>query len=125
MTSDEPSCSSPVHKQTSSASSSHAANNHASSKTSANIAAHHAEVIQKIREMGTPDEAESRNEFATGIGKIWEDYSLQCRNLPNINKVVLDLYRLYVLVNIVDFFEGFFIVDTVFKFFTFLACPTF
>ena len=102
MTSDEPSCSSPSQKQISSALSSHASNTHpsSSSKSAASIAAHHQEVLQKICEMGSPEEAEQRKEFAGRIGKIWEDYNLQCRNLPNINKVVLDLYRLYALVSV-------------------------
>ena len=46
-----------------------------------------------------PDaELEQRKEFAAKLQKIWEEYNIQCRNLPNINKVVLDLYKLYMLV---------------------------
>lgn len=72
--------------------------------SAASIAAHNADILAKLSEMSsagggsTPDEAANRREFVVKLGKIWEDYSIQCRSLPNISKQPLDLYRLYLLV---------------------------
>lgn len=66
------------------------------------IAAHNAEILAKLSEMShvgsTPEQSTARREFVAKLGKIWEDYSIQCRSLPNISKQPLDLYRLYLMV---------------------------
>ncbi len=91
-TSDEPSCSSPKLTRT------------PSTKSAAAIAAHNAEILNKLIEMGTtsPDNNDlnnqKRKDFVNKLKKIWEDYSIQCRNLPNISKQPLDLFKLYLMV---------------------------
>ena len=91
-TSDEPSCSSPKLSRT------------PSTKSAAAIAAHNAEILNKLVEMGStsPDNNDlnnqKRKDFVNKLKKIWEDYSIQCRNLPNISKQPLDLFKLYLMV---------------------------
>jgi len=97
MTSDEPSCSSPARTHPSNNNTSQTGNNLSHSGKSG--PAHHAEVLQKVCELGNPEtEAEPRRDFVVKMQQIWEEYNIQCRNLPTINKVVLDLYKLYMLV---------------------------
>jgi AT-rich interactive domain-containing protein 1 len=81
--SDEPSCSSPK-----------------LGSISTKSAAHNAEILAKVAEMGGGgggDEA-PRKEFASRLQKLWEEYNIVCRNLPNISKQPLDLFKLYVMV---------------------------
>jgi hypothetical protein len=99
ITSDEPSCSSPKHLSASL--SSHTGITSSSSKS---IQAHNADILAKLVEMGSlTDEKngvnhEQRKEFVSRLQKLWEEYNIQCRNLPNISKQSLDLYRLYLMV---------------------------
>ena len=39
-----------------------------------------------------------RRDFVDKLKKIWEEYNIYCRNLPNISKAPLDLYKLYLMV---------------------------
>jgi AT-rich interactive domain-containing protein 1 len=50
--------------------------------------------------MNTTDEVVlgQRKEFVNKLQKIWEDYGIQCRSLPNVSKQQLDLYKLYIMV---------------------------
>ena len=73
--------------------------------SAAAIAAHNADILAKISDMSSssssplpPEQLAARRDFVSRLGKIWEDYAIQCRSLPNISKQPLDLYRLYVMV---------------------------
>lgn len=64
-------------------------------------AAHNAEVLSKLVELGmTADDLKlgQRKEFVAKLAKIWQDFAIQCRNLPILSKQVLDLYELYEVV---------------------------
>ena len=74
-----------------------------SSKSAAAIAAHNIEILNKLVEMGGTSDNDlnnqKRKDFVNKLQKIWEDYSIQCRNIPNISKQPLDLFKLYLIVN--------------------------
>ena len=80
--SDEPSCSSPKL---------------GGGTISTKSAAHNAEILAKVVEMGGGAD-EPRKEFVSRLQKLWEEYNIVCRNLPNISKQPLDLFKLYVMV---------------------------
>ena len=66
-------------------------NNHASSSIKDNIT----DIFQKLLELGAEPE---RKVFVERLQTVWEEHSIQCRNLPNLSKQTLDLYKLYSLV---------------------------
>lgn len=84
--SDEPSCSSPK-----------LGGGGSGGTISTKSAAHNAEILAKVVEMGAGGD-EARKEFVSRLQKVWEDYNIVCRNLPNISKQPLDLFKLYVMV---------------------------
>ena len=50
------------------------------------------DIFHKLLELGTePD----RKFFVDRLQIVWEEFNIQCRNLPNISKHPLDLYKLY------------------------------
>jgi AT-rich interactive domain-containing protein 1 len=61
---------------------------------------HNADILAKLVDMNTTDEVvlSQRKEFVNKLQKIWEDYGIQCRSLPNVSKQQLDLYKLYIMV---------------------------
>ncbi|CAF3738765.1 unnamed protein product [Rotaria sp. Silwood1] len=62
------------------------------------------EVFDKLREMGNEQE---RNLFVDRLQKLWEEYHVICRKLPNISRQTIDLYRLYIYIREQNGFEQF------------------
>jgi hypothetical protein len=62
--------------------------NHASNNNNNNSA----DVFQKLLDMGTESD---RKTFVERLQTVWDEYSIQCKSLPNLSKHTLDLYRLY------------------------------
>ena len=97
MTSDEPSCSSPARMPSGAG----GCTTNTSAKSLASIAAHNAEILQKLMEMSDPQDGVNKEHRRDLIGKLqrtWEEHNIHCRNLPNISKQTLDLCKLYWLV---------------------------
>ena len=46
---------------------------------------------------------EQRKDFASKLRKIWEEYNIQCRNLPTISKQSLDWLKREYKFNWIDF----------------------
>lgn len=55
-----------------------------------------ADILNKIGNMDSADQ--NRQEFCTRLLKIWEEYGISMRQMPNVCKQTLDLYKLYTLV---------------------------
>ena len=53
------------------------------------------DIFQKLLELGNEPE---RKTFVERLQTVWEEYNIQCRNLPNLSKQTLDLFKLYSLV---------------------------
>jgi AT-rich interactive domain-containing protein 1 len=62
------------------------------SLTNQTIKENNADIFLKLLELGTEPE---RKIFVDRLQIVWEEYNIQCRNLPNISKHPLDLYKLY------------------------------
>lgn len=91
MTSDEPSCSSPRLPAASGSSSNQAV-------SSGSVSAKTAKILSKIVELGSDGDTVQRKDFVQKLQKVWEENSIECKSLPNINKQPLDLYKLYSVV---------------------------
>ena len=101
MTSDEPSCSSPARMTSGGGGGGGGGTINTSAKSLASIAAHNAEILQKLMEMSDPQDGVNKEHRRDLIGKLqrtWEEHNIHCRNLPNISKQTLDLCKLYWLV---------------------------
>jgi AT-rich interactive domain-containing protein 1 len=70
----------------------HLTNANANLNNSSSNHASSTDVFQKLLDMGSEFD---RKIFVDRLQIVWEEFNIQCRNLPNISKHPLDLYKLY------------------------------